>query len=232
MKRNFKTLLAALLLFPFLPLTAQDEVTEYTEDIFVNDKKVHFQIRGGMNISNLYARYKNEYDYADAKIGYNVGAYVDIELKNYFYMFTGLAFTTKGAKIEDVEVYGEGTFDATMNAMYLQLPVYFGYRRELNNNKLKLGFAAGPYFAYGIGGKSKFESLRQGGYPESDTFDKNGLWNRFELGLGFEVNLEADKFIFAISTEAGITNAWKKDRLEYNANVTNSVVGLSIGYKF
>ena len=199
------------------------------------DKKVTFQVRGGLNFSNLTASYDDDYGYdqdnADAKFGYNIGIYADIPLKNNWYMLSGLLFTSKGAKIDNAYISDFGTADLSMTAMYLQVPAYVGYKIQLPNNNLKLGLAGGLYFAYGVAGKTtaKSYSIRE---IEFDTFDSDGLWNKPDVGIGIEASLELENIIFVVGSEAGITKAWKRSRLSDNVYVRNSVATLSVGFKF
>ncbi len=231
MKNKLKILLMSFFLFGSLALQAQDEVGE---DEY-KAPRATVQIRGGMNISNLLA-YNNrrnndyfyDYDNADAKIGYNIGVYFDVILKNRLYLHTGLAISSKGADIDEADI--------SMNAVYAQVPLYFGAKIDLPNPNLKLKFAIGPYFAYGIGGKTSGQSDDAYGRSRRvsiDTFGGNdGLWNRFDFGLGLEASLEINNFVLSLGSETGITNAWNSKYVEDNFRVINQVIGLSVGYNF
>ena len=222
MKKMFRwSMLLTLLLT--VSLTGKSQNVEYDKP------KVGFQIRGGLNISNLTAYYDGNTDNAKAKIGFNVGAIADINLKNSWYLQTGLLLTSKGAKIDDVS---SDFNDATMNAMYLQVPLYVAYKIQLPNNSNTINLAFGPYFGYGIAGKTSLSERGSSLSISDNTFQSDGLWNRPDAGIGFELQFEIERFIFIWGGEAGITKSWKREYLTENVRVTNRVSYLSAGFKF
>lgn len=131
-------------------------------------------IKGGLNVSNVST------DNYESKNGFNAGLTADINLPAGFGIFSGLEVNTKGAKID--EKFG----DVKMNAMYLQLPVRLGYRMSLLPG-LRAHFGFGPYFAQGIGGKTKGKYI-DGGEVDMKTFGDDGL-KKFDWGLGGEVGV-------------------------------------------
>lgn len=199
---------------------------------FVEKQKyVTFQIRGGMNLSNVSA-WKNEYGFKSGKVrfGYNFGGIADITLGNDVYLQTGLSFTTKGAKVNRLSTT-MGNMEAKMEAMYIQLPIYFTYKFNFPNNT-HFGFAMGPYVAYGVAGKTTLTTLD--GTPESNkgnTFAGDRLWNRPDVGLGIELQAELSRFVFIIGSDTGFTRIWKREMLNDNLKVRNNSVYLSLGVK-
>ncbi|MDU1890862.1 MAG: porin family protein [Dysgonomonas sp.] len=206
-------------------------------------KSISFQIRGGMNISNLSASDDHYWVTADPKVGYNVGAAVDFPIGKGMYIHSGLSLTSKGAKVDDIRFDLDGggytSTDMKMNAVYLQVPLYFAYKLDFSrwNSSWdnKLGLSAGPFIGYGVFGKTKVES----GFSSSgnidgsfDTFGDWDLWNRTEVGLGFEASFELKKIVFYLGTEVSLTNVWKKKHLNNDAHVANTNVYLGVGYSF
>lgn len=194
------------------------------------EKSVTFQIRGGMNLTNVSA-WKNDYGFKSGKvrIGYNFGAIADITLGNDVYLQTGLSFTTKGAKVKNLSTT-DGNMEAKMEAMYIQLPVYFAYKFHFPGNS-NLGFAMGPYVAYGVAGKTTLTSISNMESNKNNSFGNEGLWNRPDVGLGIELQAELPRFVFIIGSDTGFTKIWKRDRLNNDLKVRNNSVYFSIGVK-
>jgi hypothetical protein len=230
MKKNQTLLLILIVLGLSVNLYAQEHDEEIYEIQEKTVKKVNFQIRGGLNLSNLAASYRGETDYGTVKVGFNLSGIADIQLKDNLYLQTGLSLTSKGAVIDDVRVGGQ-TYKATMNAMYLQVPLYFVGKLDMKNN-YKITFAAGPYFAYGVGGKTDFKQRGYTGSVSDDTFHEDGLWNRPDVGLGLEIGLELEKVVFVFGEDFGLAKAWKRSALTDDVYVRNQAVYLSVGFKF
>lgn len=219
-----------IILFVLLANTIHADAQDISDE---NIKKVGFQVRGGLNLSNLIAYHDGETYSEKLKVGFNVGAIADIRLSNVFYLQTGLTFTSKGAKVKDITMDDiNGTMEATMNAMYLQVPIYFTYKVQLPNNNNRFNIALGPYFGYGIAGKSTYTPYGSSVGFSLDTFDKDHLWNRPDLGLGLEVQFETEKLVFILGSEAGLTRAWKTQYLSESININNRVSYLTVGFKF
>jgi len=227
MRTSFFSLFLILLFFTTVTVKAQIEVI----DVEPVKEKASFQLRGGLNISNVTGSGKGYNLNGDAKIGFNVAGIVDIPLNKTFYLQTGLMFTSKGTNVDGISS-DIGLLDASMTAMYVQLPLYFVYKAELPNSTNKLNVALGPYFAYGVAGKTSYE---QGGFSASlsdNTFQDGGMWNRPDIGFGAEIQFEMEKVVFILGSEFGITKVWKREYLLDNIHVRNQNVYLSVGFRF
>lgn len=202
-------------------LTAQED----------SPKRVSFQPRVGMNISNVTATHDNITIEGDEKVGFNIGALADIYLGKSFYLQPGLVFTTKGTKVDDIYIDGN-TFEAKMNAMYLQIPLYASYKLQLNKWDNRLGFSLGPYFAYGVGGKTDYSLAGNKTSISIDTFDSDGMWNKFDVGLGLEIYFELKRIVFTMGGEVSFTRAWKKEFIADGITPRNNNLYYCVGYKF
>ncbi|MBK5722647.1 PorT family protein [Dysgonomonas sp. Marseille-P4677] len=196
-----------------------------------NEKRVTLQLRGGLNISNVTAwdNHYDSYDNATPKIGFNLGGILDISLGKGIYLQPGLMLTSKGAKVDDVPIRDQ-TADATMNAIYLQVPVYVGYKFAFSNGN-NIGVSAGPYFAYGVAGKTSFSERYYSGMTSIDTFNDSNLWNRPDAGIGIEVQFELKRIVFLMGGDIGLAKVWKRESLSHDIYVSNSNTYFSIGYK-
>lgn len=137
-------------------------------------------IKGGINASNT------SFKDSDARVGYNAGLTLDLYLPSNFAIFTGIDLTSKGGKTKDVMLpNSSGTTEFKSNAIYMQIPVKLGYRIDAIPG-LGLHFGAGPYFAQGIGGKTKYKV--DGKETKFNTFGDGDLqYKKFDWGLGVEV---------------------------------------------
>lgn len=209
MKTNLKILLISIALLVGVTANAQD-------------KKITAGVKAGMNVSN----FSGDSDGADAKIGFNVGVTVDYAFTDEFYLLTGLDLTTKGAKASgDIDEYGySGHAKITMNPMYLQLPIHLGYKLSVAENT-KIVFRAGPYVAYGVGGKVTAKVGGQKG--DTNVFRTGGLKN-FDFGFGIGTGAEFGKIGVNLGYNFGVINI--ADSSEGTLRNGNFSIGL--GYKF
>lgn len=191
-----------------------------------------FGVEAGVNLSNS----SWDLDPLDkkAKVGFQVGITADYAFTEEWHLQSGLSFTTKGAKVEGRVVEDGSMFDGkiTVNQSYLQLPIYAAYKLEVAPGT-KIVFNAGPYLAYGVGGKTKVSGdvaiLDQvaTGSGKVDTFGSDGMLNRFDFGLGAGVGAEFGNIVATIRYELGLTNVGKDD-LDYK----NRNAALTLGYRF
>lgn len=184
-----------------------------------NNKEAAFSagIKGGMNLSTLGGK---GVDGLDPKIGFNVGIFMEYTLPSDVYFLSGFEFTMKGAK------YKEGRYKETANPIYLQLPIHIGYK-TMHANNISLGIHAGPYFAYGIGGKIKAENGSQ--KEEIDFFGGEGEGAKsFDFGLGTGIDLDINRFRIGIGYDFGLNNIGRNS----DSSVRNQNVYVQVGCKF
>lgn len=220
MKTTQKLLLIVIFSFIVLNVTAQS-------------LPLSFGVKAGVNLSNS----SWDLDGFDkkAKIGFQVGVTGEYAIAEGFYLQSGLSFTTKGSKIE-ISQYSDAKL--TVNQTYLQLPIYAAYKIDIAP-ATKIAFNVGPYFAYGLGGKTKiegFDDLDIEGFGidgKYDTYGSDGLLKRFDLGLGAGVSAEFGKIVVGINYELGLLNlANKSDGEDAGFKYKNRNASLTVGYKF
>lgn len=224
----FRTVLFSFMLISASYTHAQHGISELP----YSPKKVTFGIRGGLNISNLTTNYDNEVYNEKVKFGYNIGATMDCHLAKDFYIRTGLGLTSKGAIVKDLR-FEEVSYESKMNAVYLQVPIYFAYKTFFRGTSdMKVSIAGGPYVAYGVAGQSTQKTQTGTVVGKADTFGDGWVWNKPDIGVGIEVSLEVKKIVFTLGTEGGLTRAWKSDAFQGNPYTRNSASYLSVGYNF
>lgn len=180
--------------------------------------QVTWNAKAGMNISSY------DESEADAKIGYRIGGGFEYQISKMFSIQPSLFYSKKGAKMS------EDGIKATVNQNYLELPVMAALRLPVNE-KMNIVLSAGPYMAYGVGGKTKLKmsylSIEWDTFGNSTIEDEEieGL-KRFDAGIGVGVALEVDKWIFSMEAQNGLTH------IASGASTKNTNVFLGVGYKF
>lgn len=218
----------------------------------ISAQELSLGIKGGVNMSNYYGK-----DVKDTKmkLGYNVGISADYDFAPNMAIQSGLFLTTKGAKLASTKInqkFGDATIsgssDITANAMYLQVPVHFAYKMDVNPDT-RIVLHAGPYVAYGVGGKTKtthdykitgkpsdtekaaFDAFVKNLNADSkgvDTFEKDKGLKPFDAGLGVGVGAEFGQFLVDLGCDFGLMNISRTK----GANMKNLNAHLSVGYKF
>jgi len=111
----------------------------------------------------------------------------------------GLFYLAKGAKFD------EGDMDIKYNANYLELQATakYAYTLPILNNDLKAFALAGPYIAYGLGGKSGYHD------EEESTFD---AFKRFDAGLVLGFGVEYKRYSLTCRWGIGLSNIVDADK--------------------
>ncbi|WP_029903036.1 porin family protein [Prevotella sp. 10(H)] len=146
-------------------------------------------IKGGINLSDFGGDIKD----MKSAIKYQAGITFDIALTENVYVLTGLEFVTKGAKHKPKK--GAQT---RYNPIYLQIPVHAAYKFDVASD-VKLVINAGPYAAYGLGGKMKTDG------EKVNIFGDN-RFKRFDFGIGGGAGVEVGKIAFNLGYDFGLLN--------------------------
>lgn len=222
MKNLRLSLIVILLSCTVLSLSSQT-IDKYGREV----KRVQFIGRTAVNLSTMTAENKGGgyYGTEKSRVGYNFGVMADIAMGKNFYFQPNLSFSAKGSKIRGLEEVGG--YEVSMNALYVQVPLLFAYKLDIQRWDNSFNIALGPYLAYGVGGT--ISGL-------ADTFGNNGLCNRFDVGLNMELSFELPKFVFFMGYEYGFTNMVKnsmiKPEFQHNMSFHNSTNYYGVAYKF
>lgn len=233
MKKFLVAAIAAICALGASAQRASDSTSFSLWDSETADQKIVIGIRAGLNISNMSANIDNEDPDLDSKAGFRAGVSVDFPIVNSFYINSGLFYTTRGCKSEYYD--DEESEKLTLNAGYIELPVYASYRLNLApESQIQVNF--GPYFAYGVNGKAKTEYTYRG-ETESEKADLFGIggekcgFKRFDCGLGIGAGYTFQKFYIGFEYQFGLVNIvdkkmWEEDKIK------NKNFNISIGYNF
>ena len=225
-------------------------------NMIAQEKPVSFGIKAGMNLSNFWGDELTGHE-KKARVGYQVGVTVDLNMMSGLFLRSGLELSTKGAKEKaSVQFYDIAKELYTLNVeeksnlMYLQLPIHIGYKVEVTPGT-KISFFVGPYVAYGIGGKTKIggDIKSQGITVGLDSYmdylielgllDSNAstgkhdsfsdmAYKRFDAGIGGGVGGEFGNIVVNLGYDLGLANMSR----ESGYKVKNQNAYLTLGYKF
>ena len=161
----------------------------------------------GMNFSNV-----TKYDDAKALPGFQLGVGMDYGFSESWSLQSGLLISSKGYKIEDVKV----------RPIYLDIPILAAYKFNISDNT-KFVINAGPYLAFGLGGKAK-----------DDNFDlklfksDEGDWKRFDLGIQYGIGLElSDRYLINLTGQNGFISP-----VDGGDDPKNMTFSIGVGYRF
>ena len=185
--------------------------------VTVASAQMNLGIKGGVNYSNIMG--KDASDLYEAKIGFNAGLAADFNFAPEMAIQTGLFFTTKGANFK-------ATNKASIDLMYLQMPIHFAYKVSVTHGT-RVVLHAGPYVAYGVSGKAKYKDISVDVFKEYNFLGNSySAIQRFDAGVGLGVGAEFGQFLVDIGWDMGLV------KLNKNLDWKNMSAALSIGYKF
>ncbi|MBP3764941.1 MAG: PorT family protein [Bacteroidaceae bacterium] len=174
-----------------------------------------------------------------------IGVGYEVELGGLWSVEPGVYYMAKGWKDRDrqVIVYDEdgeivyddegnivtGLMNVTSNTNYVELPVLVNYYVPLSTAHY-LSFSAGPYVAWGVGGKAKTSGdTGQTGaarfYHEHPTFSQSDM-HRFDAGITAAVGYEFNRqWAAALTSDFGLANVSR-------SGAKNIAILLQVAYKF
>lgn len=199
--------------------------------------KISFGVKGGLNLSKLHAKDDEDNYSADYKLkpGFHIGVTAEMPITETIAFETGLLLSTKGFKMNESEaqVGGLSEFNATVNLLYLDLPLTAKTYFTVGGTRLFGVF--GPTIGYGLSGKSKFEATING-EVQSDKSDvnwgsgDNDDFKHFDFGLTAGAGIEISAIQIGLNYNLGLANMINYS--ENGTNINNRVIALSVGYKF
>jgi hypothetical protein len=140
--------------------------------------------------------------------------------------------STKGGK------QSEDDQTITLTPYYLEVPIMLSLKAALSND-MALRVNAGPYLAYGLGGKGKMSSKEMGSVEVGiDLFGEELGFKRFDAGIGFGGGLEIKQFYLGVTYDLGLANIMPSndddilDYGDYKITMKNKTLSISLGYNF
>ena len=221
----------------------------------VSYSQVRVGVKAGANYYNInvidYANYPTA---TNMKPGFHAGMFVDIPLSEKISFQPALLLSNKGYKLKQVGVlyttvdtfYFNGIY--IPDPYYIEMPLNFLYTKDIRRNSFFIG--AGPYVAYGIGGKWKYnipEAFRtsfitsgklqflEDYATQSDSASVLPYTRKIDLGAGAILGYEfAKKYSVQLGGQFGLLNLepYSDGKRPSVASQITYGLSLSLGYKF
>lgn len=173
--------------------------------------QVKWDAKFGMNFSNM-----TKAEGTKALPGFNLGVGMDYGFSENWSLQSGLMISSKGYKVKDY---------AKVRPIYLDIPILAAYKFNISDNT-KFVINAGPYLAFGLGGKCKFD---EGGdyklFKGEDGADAE--YSRFDLGLQYGIGLElSDRYLINLTGQNGFISPAD------GGDPKNMTFSIGVGYRF
>ena len=170
-----------------------------------------FGVRAGYQMTNVFDTKGTKF-----KPGFQVGVVGDLAVAPAFSIQPAVLFATQGWKADTDLV------DASVNLNYIQVPVHFQYKVDLNGPKLLV--QAGPYFGYGLGGKTKVGSISSDVKMGSDE-----TYKAIDYGVVGGVGVQFGHIQVGVGYQLGLADI---NNLGIGDSVKNTGLSLTLTYLF
>jgi len=230
------TLLIAFLITGATGVTAQNAIADgYKKEM--KNYPARLGIKAGGGIANLTIDNAGTVNDKKAIPSWHLGVYADVPLLPLFSVQGGVMLVQKGATFTIGDKSSNNYTEVSTRPLYVEIPVNGVVKFPLPN-KVKLFAGAGPYLAFGIGGKNKLEgkalglsfsddkSITYNSSNNSSTF--NSDLKRFDAGLNFLAGIEISHFTLNANYGYGLMNI-KSGSDNSDVKYANRVASLSVG---
>lgn len=178
--------------------------------------QVKWDAKFGMNFSNM-----TKDSEAKALPGFHLGVGMDYGFSENWSLQSGLLISSKGYK------YKEGEYKETTRPIYLDIPILAAYKFYISDNT-KFVINAGPYLAFGLGGKNKVD-----GIDESEKVFGDDGWKRFDLGIQYGVGLEiGEHYLVNLTGQNGFISPYDFPDGYDGDKPKNMTFSIGVGYRF
>lgn len=146
---------------------------------FAQGQPMGFGIKAGVNFPNYNFSGSNASYQTNSSTNFHVTAFLDAPIStNWFSIQPGVSLQGKGAELASNDF---GT--VTQNTMWIEVPVNFVAKFPVQSAG-NFFVGAGPYVAFGLSGKNKYDS--DWGSTETEfEFGKDGTLKGTDFGLNF-----------------------------------------------
>lgn len=164
-------------------------------------------------------------DGTEKRFAYYGGAGIECPIKDTpLGIQAALVVTSKGA---DAPPAKNDNVETNINLIYLEMPLDVTYRTAIGG-LWGLRLAGGPYFSYGIGGKTKVDTSRL--RTRYDSFGGDSPMRRFDAGLNAQVLFEYKKLFFGMNWDLGFIPIHEKEReLDNKTFPSNTSAAITVG---
>lgn len=183
----------------------------------VGFSQLRWDVKFGMNFSNM-----TKMDDSKAITGFTMGVGADYAFNENWAFQPGVMITSKGYKEkESGEKY-------TYRPIYLDIPILAAYKFDIADNT-KFVINAGPYLAFGLGGKSKWHV---DGAKSHKVFDDDDA-RRFDLGLQWGLGVElGEHYLVNFTAQHGFICPTDYPSGYEGDKEKNMSFAIGVGYRF
>lgn len=183
--------------------------------------QVKWDVKFGMNFSNA-TKTKDVIGDTKALPGFNLGVGMDYGFSENWSLQSGLMISSKGYKIKD---YSKD------RPIYLDIPILAAYKFNISDNT-KFVINAGPYLAFGLGGKCKFDE--GGDYKLFKGEDgEDAEYSRFDLGIQYGIGLEiGEHYLVNLTGQNGFISPFDYPDGYDGDKPKNMTFSIGVGYRF
>lgn len=182
--------------------------------------QVKWDAKVGMNFSNI-----TKYDDAKALPGFQLGVGMDYGFSESWSLQSGLLLSSKGYKYDAKDAHD---YSYKSRPIYLDIPILAAYKFNISDN-MKFVINAGPYLAFGLGGKCKYDEGGDYKLFKGEEGDDAEM-KRFDLGIQYGIGLElSDRYLINLSGQNGFISPNNYDGGKDYKNMTFSI---GVGYRF
>jgi len=188
-----------------------------------------FGVKAGITFPNMTLSTDGVSASQKSNTSFYLGGTVDLALSEMFAVQPGLTLIGKGTKASDTDEGGVST--EKIGIMYLEIPVNFVASFQAGSGKVFVG--AGPYYAFALGGKSKYEDS-EGTYKEDIQFGSSDddMLKGGDLGLNFLAGYQlSNGFNVHAGYGLGLTNLNPSSESD-NYKIKNKVFSVGVGFSF
>jgi len=218
---------------------------------FAAMSQVRVGVKGGLNLANISVDNDGSVDNNRSLTRYHIGVIADMPLiKDILSFQPGVFYSSKGSKLESGDKDNPSLTDpysrATTNPQYIEVPLNFVGKVPIGANA-RLFAGIGPYFAFGVAGKNKYEldngTVNTSGEDDIEwdddtpfnTGDPNQGWNkykRFDWGGNLMVGAEVSRFLVSAQYGLGFNKILSGEEDSSDNKSKNRVFSVSVGVLF
>ena len=218
---------------------------------FAAMSQVRVGVKGGLNLANISVDNEGSVDNKKTLPSFHVGVIADMPLiKEVLSFQPGVFYSSKGSKLESGNKGAPSLTDPyskfTTNPQYIEVPLNFVGKIPIGTD-CRLFAGIGPYFAFGVAGKNKYEfnngvvnttgktDIKWDDDTPFNNEDPNQGWDkykRFDWGGNLMVGAEMSHFLVSAQYGLGFNkiNSGEDDSSD-NKN-KNRVFSVSVGFLF
>lgn len=188
--------------------------------------QVKWDVKFGMNFSNA-TKTKDVIGDTKALPGFNLGVGMDYGFSENWSLQSGLMISSKGYKYDAEDAHD---YNYKARPIYLDIPILAAYKFNISDNT-KFVINAGPYLAFGLGGKCKYDEGED--IKIFKDYDEEKGWKRFDLGIQYGIGLEiGEHYLVNLTGQNGFITPYDFEDGYEGDKPKNMTFSIGVGYRF